>query len=74
MDYFILNLFSKKIYLYDSKIRDSFVEGLYDIVKIDVLNNQGYKQIFLKPYKGEIIVLLLDKKDCILEYRNIFFY
>ena len=70
MDYFILNLFSKKIYLYDSKIRDSFVEGLYDIVKIDVLNNQGYKQIFLKPYKGEIIVLLLDKKDCILEYRN----
>lgn len=69
LDYFILDLVNKRIFLYDDKIDDSFTDTITNITNIDVINNGDNKLIILKN-NGENIEILLNKYNQIIEYKN----
>ena len=70
MDYFILDLQAKKLILYDKEIKDSFVDGLYNITKVEVLNNDGYKVIKLTLEENKEATIKLDSRGRIIAYEN----
>ena len=68
MDYFILDLTNKKIYLYDENIDDSFPEGLSNINKISIYRNRcsNTKCLFI----NKDIEIELDSDNRIISYSN----
>lgn len=71
MDYFIVDLQEKTIKLYDEKLKDSFVNYFKDnIKKIDVVRNQQFKILTIKPITGSEVIIILDKYNRIVEYSN----
>ena len=63
LDYFILDLVNKKIYLYDKDIEDSFVDGLNNIQKTNInkLLNSEEKEIELTFKEGNKAIIKIDK-------------
>lgn len=72
LDYFLLDLSKKTIEIYDSKVKDTFVDGIKDIVKIKVTKNKetGSKTIELFTSRGNKIIIVIDKTGKIVEYVN----
>ena len=70
MDYFILDLQAKKLILYDKGIKDSFVDGLQNITRVEVLNKEGYKEIKLTLEENKEAIIKLDSRGRIIEYEN----
>ena len=70
MDYFILDLQAKKLILYDKGIKDSFVDGLQNITRVEVLNKEGYKEIKLTLEENKEATIKLDLRGRIIEYEN----
>ncbi len=72
MDYLILDLKNKKFIQYDYELCDSFYNIMekYDISKIKVKNENNTKVITIKILNGEDIVIILDKSNNIIEYKN----
>jgi len=72
LDYFILDLVHKKIYLYDEGIEDSFVDGLKNIKKINIIKlpNTEEKEIELILEEGNRVIIKIDKVNEIIEYTN----
>ena len=72
LDYFILDLVNKKIYLYDKDIEDSFVDGLNNIQKTNInkLLNSEEKEIELTFKEGNKAIIKIDKAGRITEYIN----
>lgn len=71
MDYFVLNLVTKEIYVYDDNdIFDSFPSSIGEIKKIFIQKEGPNKRIIITPKEGEDITILLDSMNCIIEYQN----
>jgi len=70
-DYFILDLKEKTIKLYDSSIKDSFIDGLNNLEKTEIIRdkNTGDKEILIKCVEGTIS-LKIDKENNIIKYSN----
>ena len=72
LDYFIIDLVNKKIELYDNELKDCFIDGFKNIDKINIINHKetGNKKIeIIIPNKDKIIIIV-DKANRIIEYRN----
>ena len=71
-DYFLIDLVNKKVKIYDEKTYDSFIDGLKDIDKIDVIRDKqtGNRFINIKPSVGSTIIIELDKFNRIIGYKN----
>ena len=70
-DYFILDLVNKKIILYDKKIKDSFIETVQDIEKVEVLREEIGKNIKLTLKNGNYINILLNENNKIIKLENL---
>jgi len=71
MDYFILDLKTGKIQLYDNKIKDSFIDGLQDFEKIEVHKENQVKKIIFKSEGIKVAVIVLDSGNNIIGYENL---
>ena len=72
LDYFIIDLKEKKIELYDKNIKDSFIDDLVNIEKIDVEKDKetGNKEIKITIEGKEPIIIKIDKENNIIGYEN----
>ena len=70
MDYFILDEVEKKIIMYDTKIHDSFIDGLDNITNIEITNEEEYKKITLKLGEGKEAIIKLDSEGRVIGYEN----
>ena len=64
MDYFIVDLNSNKIYLYDSSIEDGFTDFAFDIERIDY--NRDFNILSIRFTNGEYARIVLDKDNRII--------
>ena len=72
IDYYILDLKEKKIYLSEWVKNDSFVEGLDNIENINIIKNKDHTKTINIKLKGKdnIITIELDKYNRIIKYIN----
>ncbi len=70
LDYFILDLQNKTISLYDTRILESFCKTIEEIRKIDVVCKNDYRIIVITPKIGSEILIVLDKTNKIIGYKN----
>lgn len=72
MEYFILDLINKKIFLYDDRIKDDFINHFGDIQKIHIekIKDSNGKKIILTPLLGEDIIIELNEYNRIIGYQN----
>jgi len=73
MDYFILDLKEKKIYLYDKSINDSFISSINNlgiIEKIKVISDGDNKIITISYQDNKSINIILNKSNGIISYEN----
>ena len=69
IDYFVLDLVNKKIYLYDA-FEDSFVDGLQNIKKIDIKKVKYNKVIKFTFEDNSNALIEIDKFNRITKYEN----
>lgn len=74
IDYFIIDLINKEIKLYDANqsIKDSFLDYLQNIKKIDIKKQGEYKQIIITLENSNEVYLKIDKFNRIISYKNDF--
>ena len=72
IDYFIIDLVNKRISLYDKSISDSFVTGLDNIKKMDIVkfSETGSKKITVFLDGGTEACIEIDKCNRIVSYSN----
>lgn len=70
LDYFVLDLQSKKIGLYDKTIEDSFIDGIQHIQTVEIENEEKGKKIVIKNIDSKDIIIKLDKDNQIIGYIN----
>lgn len=72
LDYFIIDLELKKLKLYDSSIRDSFVDRFENIFDIKILNSSGEneKVVLIKTSNDEDIYIYFDDLNRITGYDD----
>ncbi len=74
IDYFILDITNKKILLYDSTLKDCFIDDFKNISKINVIKKENNnKVIYIETKKGEeinVIEVIIDKNNNIIGYKN----
>ena len=70
LDYFMLDLVNKKIILYDNSLRDSFVDGLENIEKIEINNTDNGKIIKIVYDIDKEAIIEVDKQNRIISYKN----
>ena len=70
IDYFILDLVNKKIDIYDKTLKDSFINDLKEITKINIIKNKNQKLINIKIKNQNLITITLDKENNIIGYKN----
>lgn len=68
MDYFIVDLNSNKIYLYDSFIQDGFTDLFIDIESIDY--NRDFNLLNIRFTSGEYARIILDKDNRIVSINS----
>ena len=69
-DYFILDLSEKKISTYNG-IKDSFIDGLQNIKKIDISKDEnGNKIITLWLEESKTATIVIDKRNTMISYKN----
>ena len=72
VDYFIIDLVNKKISLYDKRIKDSFIDGLDNIKKIDIVRDKstGSKMLDITFIDRNKAYIEIDKYNRIISYKN----
>ena len=71
LDYFVLDLKNKTVFLYDKNMIDSFPETIGKILKVCIQNiDGGHKKIELLVDSGEYIIIEVDDKNQIISYVN----
>lgn len=72
MDYFVVDLVQKRIYLYDNSFDDSFISNLSNIKKIYITKDGDTKNrsLFITFYDGTDAVIVIDKCNRIVSYTN----
>ena len=69
IDYYVFDLVNKKVFLYDNRISDSFINDFNDISKISVSKNNGFKTIQLQS-NDELIEIIIDNNHRMIRYQN----
>ena len=69
-DYFIIDLYTKNIRMYDKSIKDSFISGLENISKIEVIRELDKKIVKITLEEGRTVFIKLDKYNRIIGYKN----
>ena len=71
LDYFILDLVNKQIYLYDNSINDSFINTIKDIKKITIIKSKENENKTIGIIcENNKIIIELDKYNKIIGYEN----
>ena len=70
IDYFILDLVNKKIYLYDDDEEDSFINGLQSIKKIEIIKKNQLKTIKIIFKDNNEAYIEIDNHNRIISYKN----
>ena len=70
IDYFLIDKQEKNIILYDSKIKDSFIDGLDNIINIEVINEDKDKNIKTIQTGGRKVIIKVDNLGRIIKYEN----
>ncbi len=70
LDYFILDLVNKRIYLYDENIDDSFPKTIGEIDKICVLKTDYGKEIRITNTNNFLSIIKINKYNGIISYIN----
>lgn len=75
IDYFVVDTSKKTIELYDQTWKDSFVDAMYDIEKIDITKDKekgdGVRTITIhKKGQEHPIIIKIDKNNQIIGYTN----
>ena len=71
LDYFILDLVGRKIYLYDERIRDSFQNTINEIEKITIIKiKENGNRIIGITCKNNKIIIEINKNNQIIGYEN----
>ena len=71
IDYFIIDLVNKKVFLYDDEIIDSFIDDLDNIVKIEIYNDKDNMEKYIYITKLEnCIMICVNKYNQIIRYHN----
>ena len=69
IDYFILDLSEKKMFLYDESISDSFINSFNKIEKVSINKTKYGKQINIIN-DGKLVIIKIDKQNRIISYEN----
>ena len=69
-DYFIIDLKNKNVKLYDSSIKDSFIDSIGKIENIQIKSYEDTREIIINCYDKEDIIIKIDKTDNIIGYIN----
>ena len=69
MDYFIVDLHEKKVFLYDKRLQDSFIHGFNNIKKINIIKNEN-KEVEFTLDDNKKIKVILDNQNRIISYEN----
>ena len=71
LDYFIIDLVNKKIFPQNDRIEDSFIDGIKNIEKINIIKSKenNHKYIIIKC-KNNNIIIEIDKHNQIIGYEN----
>ena len=70
MDYFILDLKEKRMFLYDDKLYDAFINYFdSNIKRIDVINEKKNKKISFEDNNSNVIIKI-DNSGNIMYYKN----
>ena len=70
IDYFIIDKQEKKIMLYNTDIEDSYIDGLDNIINIEVINEDKDKNIKIIQTGGREAIIKVDKLGRIVKYEN----
>ena len=72
MDYFIVDLVEKRIYLYDKSLNDSFIDTVTNIKKIHISRDKdtGYRKLFINFNDDTNAVIEIDKCNRVISYVN----
>ena len=70
IDYFIIDKQEKKIMVYDSRIKDSFIDGLDNIINIEVINEDKNKNIKIIQIGEREAIIKIDDLGRIIKYEN----
>lgn len=71
IDYFIIDLVNKTITLYDTSIKDSFIDGIKNITNIDIKKHKNdNKTIEITTKDMNIITIVVDSNNQIIKYYN----
>ena len=70
IDYFIIDKQEKNIMLYDSSLNDSFIDGLDNIINIEVINEDKDKNIKIIQTSGREAIIKIDDLGRIIKYEN----
>ena len=70
IDYFIIDKKEKKIILYDSKLKNSFIDGLDNIINIEIINEGKEKNIKIIQQGGREAIIKVDDLGRIKKYEN----
>jgi len=71
LDYFILDLVNKKIFLQNDRIEDSFLDGLKDIEKITIINSkENDNKFIIIKCKNNNAIIEINQHNQIVGYEN----
>ena len=72
LDYFILDLQNKKMFLYDKYIKDCFANIIGDIdsIKLENIKETGNKKIYIKNKNENEIIIEIDSANRIIGYKD----
>ena len=70
IDYFIIDLQKKHIFLYDDELNDSFVDDFMDIDKIEIIKQDNNNKL-IKIYINNVVVeIIVNEYNNIISYKN----
>lgn len=71
LDYFILDLVKKEIYLYDEWVNDNFTDTINNINHIEITKSVSDRIIYIKVDNSDKnIEITIDKSNRIISYKN----
>lgn len=71
IDYFIIDLVNKTITLYDNSINDSFIDGIGNIININIKKHKNdNKTIEITTKDNNKITIVVDNNNQIIKYYN----
>lgn len=70
MDYFMLDIKNKKIFLIDQNIEDGFINEYKNIETIEIKKEGAKKRIIITTKEGNKSIITVNQQNQIIEYEN----